>query len=725
MKENKDKGKKYSLSLRMMPLNYVCLMLIGLILFQRVPLPWRFVKAISPGTYTVYRKAFEKIPPFISLSLYCYGTEIDLYKILAYFGAFFIIINWADSRQKIQAVIKSFLFIGTFEAIYGIWGYLEVSSDIWWFKNIRNGVCATGTYINRNHLAGLLEIVIPLCFGLYIALVGKSKRQREKRNNTIGGIRGFLLSRNMDNPDCLKQVLMIFLTVLMMIGLFFSGSRGGIISLAVSLIFMNTLLLFRKKYRKYAAVWLIICSLFFLYAMKIGMDGTLQRFENVMEDCVIRMRIAKTALNSWKDFPVLGTGWGTFMEVYRKYKSPEDEIHEVNHAHQDWLELAVETGSVGFIIVIVSFIFCLGYFLTLWTRRKNSFSIGIGLGGIGAMVSLALHSLTDFNMHIPANPLLLSMAVGITCAALTNQTRRKKTGISGIHDDHAEEKKNTITLSYPAWLLWPLALVLPAGFCYLAVLAARPCLAEKIFPTLPDSTIGERHPPALEQICAAIQLEKGNPKYFFQLALSLENIRDKGVHDKDIHDNGIHDKEESAGTIEEGSAVEEELAHRQKTGLARIQHILGEVKVNEGKRGTALLNELISLALQKAIHLNPTNPYYHEKLGWHIMQSVNLSENWDQIPFLTAAAEKEFERALYFMPGSANIHFSAGCYFLLKTKVVEDEEEYLQAFNHFIYYFQKTYQIDPRYRGQIQQMVQQYYPSDAVFATIFSPPDHS
>ncbi len=143
-----------------------------------------------------------------------------------------------------------------------------------------------------------------------------------------------------------------------------------------------------------------------------------------MEDSKVRIRFAKTSMDLRKDFPLLGTGWGTFMEAYRRYQRPEDEMYELDHAHHDWIELGAEMGSLGLGLVIFTFLFCLGYFFSLWRKRKNSFSIGIGLGGMGAMVSLALHSFVDFNMHIPANALLLSMAMGIALASLIYQRRQ-------------------------------------------------------------------------------------------------------------------------------------------------------------------------------------------------------------------------------------------------------------------------------------------------------------
>lgn len=689
-KRAKNNKRKYCLMLERTPLNYFALLFIGLILLQLVPLPGNVIKVISPETFRLYAKAFEKMPSFMTLSLYQYSTKLGLFKFLAYFGIFFLIINWADSRKKIQGIIHALIFVGIFEAMYGICTYLGNYHYVWWYSNIWKGPFAAGTYINRNHLAGLFEIIIPITFGLLIALTDENIHEKKKQPQ-IAGIRGFLLSFNLENPAQTKKILTIFFLVIMTLGLILTGSRGGIISLSISFIFMGCVLLSRKRYRQYALILFIICSIALIYGLNIGMNEIIQKFDIRRGNEVGRISLAKSSIEIGKFFPIWGTGWGTFIDAYRKYKGPKEEEYEIDHVHNDWIELGVEMGILGFGLVIFSFFFCLGYFFSLWKRRKNSFSVGIGLGGMGAMVSFALHSFTDFNMHIPANALFLSIAVGITLKALTYQTSPKTNTDSGWLSNCK------VNIHFPSWARWPLSILFLSIFCYVLIMVTKPYLAEKILPTLPNDTI-EKEIPKIGDICTAISYEDRNAKYFYCLASILENEDEPPKQDK---------------TKDNGTGNNELVNYKKEKGLRYITSLLQKKKSREKKEKMGV-NYLISLALKRAILLSPTDPDYHLQLAWRMVRLGSQSQDLDQLKHFINAAEKEFDRALFFMPESAKVTFYAGCFWLWKSKVLEDEDICLQAYDLFTHYLQKAYQLNQGYKRQIQQILYQYYPTDSV-----------
>jgi hypothetical protein len=806
------------------PLHTLGIFFISLILLQLIPWPSLWVKAISPGTFRVYKQALGTVPDFISLSLYPYATRIGLFKVLAYLGVFFLIINWADSKAKIQGLVYAFAFVGIFEALYGILRFLRGYPHIWWFENIWAGGAPSGTYINRNHLAGLLEITIPMTFGLLIATVGRQAEVRERadsqsireradsRIKEIKGVRGFLLSLDLGNSTFAKTTLIVFLLAMMVLGLILSGSRGGIISLSVSFLFMNSMLFFRKRFRRYVAVSFIICLIALVYGLHTGIERIVQRFENITEDSKVRIRFARTSMELKRDFPILGTGWGTFKEAYRRYQSPEDEMYELNHVHHDWIELGAEMGSLGLGLVIFVFLFCMGYFFSLWRKRKNSFSIGIGLGGMGAMVSLALHSFTDFNMHIPANALLLSMAMGIALASLIYQRKQRSSsmqsaqiraqmgegrGVEGERRGRGEEEISAqkrsqegkmperVAIHFPSWLRWPLALAVLGGFCFAVLLVIKPYLAERVLPTLPedsiinekristpqrnactaihylaervlptlpDSTINKKRiSPTLKDVCTAIHYGNGNAEYLYRLVSLLEKRMDekepddnnraddnkddnnKAESNKDANSHKWADQQRKEEWLQVIAALSLKGADRaapsnaDRAGSANVSRnneasppsTASWNMKNKGGSQTEIVNNLIVLALKRAVQLDPANPYYHLKLAEYILKLGEVSENLDQLQPFMNASEKELDRSLYFMPESADSNFYAGCYWIWKSKVMEEKMRHREAFDRFIYYFKKSYHLNQRYKQNIQEAVQRYYPDDAVQARIF------
>ena len=117
------------------------------------------------------------------------------------------------------------------------------------------------------------------------------------------------------------------------------------------------------------------------------------------------------------EFPLLGTGLGTYMHSFRRYNPVLEQVL-VDHAHNDYLELLAEAGTVGFLLVVGG----LGWFcwrtLKHWFTRHDPEVLGIVLGGLTSVLAIGLHSLVDFNLHIPANALLLSVILGLTAVAV-------------------------------------------------------------------------------------------------------------------------------------------------------------------------------------------------------------------------------------------------------------------------------------------------------------------
>ena len=88
------------------------------------------------------------------------------------------------------------------------------------------------------------------------------------------------------------------------------------------------------------------------------------------------------------------------------------------------MQLFAETGWPGLVLIGGGFVFLLITSLSRWRNRRDPFSVGIGLGGMGAMVGMAIHSLSDFNLHMPANALVLALILAITQIALSSKVSR-------------------------------------------------------------------------------------------------------------------------------------------------------------------------------------------------------------------------------------------------------------------------------------------------------------
>ena len=123
-----------------------------------------------------------------------------------------------------------------------------------------------------------------------------------------------------------------------------------------------------------------------------------------------------------QDFLLTGTGFGTFVNIYPEYRTiPGDGI--AGHAHNDYIELLSDGGiTAGFVILWFILIFVFRTVLS-FRRRRETYSIYIFIASVSGILSLAMHSLTDFNLHIGANGLYLFFSFGLAVSAANTRMR--------------------------------------------------------------------------------------------------------------------------------------------------------------------------------------------------------------------------------------------------------------------------------------------------------------
>jgi len=118
-----------------------------------------------------------------------------------------------------------------------------------------------------------------------------------------------------------------------------------------------------------------------------------------------------------KDFPLFGTGLGTFGLTYEAYETL-GLSGMLAHAHNDYLEYMSELGLLGFVLLAAPILFVLVDSFLTWTKRRNPEIKSLALGGIISVFVMLVHSFTDFNLHIPANALLFVVILAMNWSAI-------------------------------------------------------------------------------------------------------------------------------------------------------------------------------------------------------------------------------------------------------------------------------------------------------------------
>jgi len=277
----------------------------------------------------------------------------------------------------------------------GILQHLTFNGKLYWFREMHYGGIPFGPYANRNHFAGFAELVLPMSFVLL--LLGRVRRER--------------------------LVIVSILAVIPLSALLLSASRGGIISLGAELGFLALVLVLRGMAGRHLAVGGLVLLVAFLTVSWLGINQMLTRFSTLETLEVTQSKRASMRHGTWRiflDHPVLGTGLGTLQQVYPPYETLYDG-KIVNHAHNDYLELLAETGILGGLA-------CAWFLGAVFARalkwlvvEGNTFANTLRLSGWTACCGLLVHSLVDFNLHIPANLLLFLLMSVLATARMEQQ----------------------------------------------------------------------------------------------------------------------------------------------------------------------------------------------------------------------------------------------------------------------------------------------------------------
>jgi O-antigen ligase len=378
------------------PMVFLSIFLL-LILFQLLPLPSGLLKILSPKTYAL-RSALSFEPSALSfpLSFFPFLTQIEFFKWLTLIGLFIFLLRWNSLKQgnrTIKQLIIVVMMVGVLESLYGMFEFFSGHHHILNLDGSALISSVTGTFINRNYLAGYLLMVIPLSVGYLFSREAIS-------TNRFMGWRHWLSS--LDG----KTLLIGFSVIVMILGLLFSASRMGILSLLLSFSLISFLFRNPEKGKRFSKTVVLIFGLALLWAAWIGLDAVIGRFFTVSEGFEERWKFWVNTFQIFKDFPILGSGLGTFIQVFPMYRSFYI-TGMVTHAENDYLQLASEVGLLGIGLLLITFLFL--FFKGVSRIRTMSYENPkryIGIGGLVGILALMFHSLVERNIQIPSNAFL-------------------------------------------------------------------------------------------------------------------------------------------------------------------------------------------------------------------------------------------------------------------------------------------------------------------------------
>ena len=339
-------------------------------------------------------------------SAYSYVTK---YGALQYFSYGMVLLIAAecfrDESDRKNLAIALIVF-GVLYAFYALAQALTSEGKFFWLYAPQSHGAIFGSYVNHNHYAGLMEMLVP--FPLVVSMGHLQK----------GG----------------KRALVAFCAILMASTIFLSGSRGGMLAIVLeTVVFAALTLVQRRNYR--VAVGLIAISVLILaFLVFLGRGEVLGRLADLGPG--IRLNMTKDCFRMFFHRPVLGWGLGTFPTVYPGYRTFYTNLF-VNEAHNDYAQLLVETGLLGFGLMLWFLVRLYQYGLPTSRRWELKWDRAVSLAALLGCTGILFHSFVDFNLQIPANAALFYVLCGLAASPLAKGSRSARSRTAGEKERRA------------------------------------------------------------------------------------------------------------------------------------------------------------------------------------------------------------------------------------------------------------------------------------------------
>jgi O-antigen ligase len=367
---------------------------------QLLPLPERILGAIAPANLKIYHETGEilglfgrTLVPSPRISIAPGETMTVVLLLVAYFLLFQCASRLLRTRGR-RRLFAGALFASALFQI--VWGAAAKAAA----GRIR------GTFANPNHLAAYLEIVLAFAFA---ALWVEVLTNRERAADAVTASESF--ERRF--PAFASRML---IWSVIAAGIVLTQSRGAVLAAGLTTAVLLVSALRQRRRHGGRAGRAAAAALLAGAALAAAAAGTGRFSRFLLTDprdlgSTSRAVIWKVSVDAWREFPIVGSGLGTFREAFVRVQ-PRTLPAQVEEAHDDLLQLAVTGGAVGAALGIALFA---ALFVVLWrlfARQRHREESAFVLAGFGALLSLTLHGTVDFGLSIPVVPATLACALG-------------------------------------------------------------------------------------------------------------------------------------------------------------------------------------------------------------------------------------------------------------------------------------------------------------------------
>jgi O-antigen ligase len=345
-----------------------------------------------------------------SLSMDVEATRGAATVIFFLFVCFLVASNFFKGAEKLRSLANFLVVFGLVLAVFALIQHFTWEGRLFWFRPMpAAGEGTGGPFVNRNHFAGYMEMLIPIPLALALSRAVRGE----------------------------ARLLYAFAAAIMGIAQLASLSRGGLVSLVFGLIFLMVFSTRRKReglhldtkpsFSVRPAV-LIIAMAGAIIAGVVWVGADLDIVRRAANDPLTtgatmdRQAVWADTLKMFGEHPILGVGVGAFETVYPMYGRGNGKF-VIQFAHNDYIQVLADGGIVGGMLA-VWFIIVVFRDFSRGAKSRDPLAGALALGSAAGIFAMLVHSLFDFNLQLPSNALLFLVlaAIVVTTAKASLET---------------------------------------------------------------------------------------------------------------------------------------------------------------------------------------------------------------------------------------------------------------------------------------------------------------
>jgi hypothetical protein len=377
---------------------------------QLVALPYSLLSRMSPGLDRFLRQFTVAYHP-ASLHSISIGPESTAVALALFVSLAVLLIGTIRSMRQVglEWLVGQLMGLGAALALFGVvqQAFLDTQAPlVYGFWQPQPGSAPYGPFINKNHFAGWMVMVLPMVAGYAYALFLQSPRPQER------GLASWL--RWVLTVDASRFVLVSAVCLAMSLTVVLTGSRSGIVCLSLALGVLGTRMWRSLAVSRRRMMVLVYLGLIVVGAIAWGgVDTLAARFATAPSHAEGRLSAWRDAGSIIEDFPWFGTGLGTYGQAMLVYQT-SDRASMYVQAHNDYVQLLAEGGALVTIPAIV-----VGVFLVSGIRRRmrsgqdDLLTRWVRTGAVAGLIGIAAQSLVEFSLQMPGNTVLFVVLLAV------------------------------------------------------------------------------------------------------------------------------------------------------------------------------------------------------------------------------------------------------------------------------------------------------------------------